>query len=283
MSLHCYRRPRLVALNPNSSVLEAARAIDQNRIGAVVIQDRGRVVGVVTDRDLTVRALGRALDPHTTKIAEVMTPSPLTLAPTDSREDAIQLMQERNVRRVPLVESGRVVGMVTLDDLLLDEAAPLEELAVIVQAQLGEGGPAESDRSPSRRRRLARAEATLARLLGQVRAETGLENPEQARIVLEIVLSSLARRLTPTEASDFISQLPSLLHRALRALPPGPDKSITRNSIEAQLAARLDVDHDRAALLLAAVAGVVAKNISPGEVEHMRGQLPEEFRDVLAA
>lgn len=137
MSLRWYRRPRLVVLNPNSSVLDAARAIEQNRIGAVVVQDRGRVVGVVTDRDLTVRAL----DPNTTEIAEVMTPSPLTLTPADSRADAIRLMQERNVRRIPLIEGGRLVGMVTLDDLLLDEAAPLEELAAIVQAQIGKGGP----------------------------------------------------------------------------------------------------------------------------------------------
>lgn len=165
MPLQWYRRPRLVILSPDSPVLDAARAIEQNRIGALLVQDRGRIVGIVTDRDLAVRVLGRALDPRTTTVGEIMTPSPLTLGPQDSREDAIRLMQECNVRRIPIVEDGRVVGIVTLDDLLLDEAAPLEELAAIVQAQLGEGGPAGSGRSPASRRRLARAEATLGRLL----------------------------------------------------------------------------------------------------------------------
>jgi CBS domain-containing protein len=73
MTLHWHRRPRFVVLNPDSFVLEAARAIEQNRVGAVVVQDSGRVVGIVTDRDLAVRALGRALDPSATEIADVMT------------------------------------------------------------------------------------------------------------------------------------------------------------------------------------------------------------------
>lgn len=282
MSLYWYRRPRLVVLNPNSSVLEAARAIEQNRIGAVVVQDRGRVVGIVTDRDLAVRALARALDPSATKIADVMTPSPSTLSPSDSNADAIRLMQERNVRRIPIVEGERVVGMVTLDDLLLDEAAPLEELAAIVQAQIGEGGPAPSDRSPARRRSIARAEATLERMVKQVQVEAGLERAEQARTALEIVAASLVRRLTADEARDFIAQLPSLLQARLRALPPGPDRSVTRDSIEAELARSLGLDRAAAAPLLAAVARTVARSISPGEAEHVRSQLPNELQSVLA-
>src|SRR5690606_27443036 len=193
MPLNAYRRPRMVVLNANSSVLEAARAMEQNRIGAVFVQDGGQLVGVVTDRDLAVRALGRALDPEATMISDVMTPTPLTLSPTDSIDDAIQLMQDRNVRRIPLVDGKRIVGVVTLDDLLLDEAAPLEELAAIVEAQIGEGGPVVSDRLPGRRRGIARAEATLGRLLRQAREAAGLDNAEQARIALDTVLAALVR------------------------------------------------------------------------------------------
>lgn len=282
MALHWYRRPRLVVLRPNSSVLEAARAIEQNRIGAVVVQHKGRVAGIVTDRDLAVRALGRGLDAKTTAIAEVMTPEPLTLSPADTQADAIRLMQTRNVRRIPLVEEGRVVGMVTLDDLLLDEAAPLEELAAIVQTQIGEGGPAESERSPARRRSLARAEGTLARLVNKVRDEASLESTEQARAALEVVLASLVRRLTDTEAEHLIAQLPSLLQPGLRGLPPGPDKSITRESIELELAERLALDRARVGHLLAAVGGTLAQWVSPGQMEDVRGQLPQEFRGVFA-
>ncbi|MBS0430795.1 MAG: CBS domain-containing protein [Proteobacteria bacterium] len=280
MSLRWYRRPRLVVLKPNSPVLDAARAIEQNRIGAVVVQDKGRVVGIVTDRDLAVRALGRARDAATTPIADVMTPSPATLTPRDGVVDAIRVMQERNIRRIPLVRGERVVGMVTLDDLLLDEAAPLQELAAIVQAQIAEGGPVATARTPARRRSLARAEATLARLLTEVGNEAGLD-PEQSRIALDVLLTSLVRRLIPQEAKDFIAQLPSLLQPALLALPPGPDKAITDDSVVAEFRARLGMDVQEATHTLAAVAGIIAGGISEGQADDVRGQLPAGLRDVF--
>lgn len=283
MALQWYRRPRLVVLEPGASVLEAARAIEQNRIGAVVVQQKGAIVGIVTDRDLAVRALGRALDAKTTKVSEVMTSAPVTLAPSDSVADAILLMQERNIRRIPLAEGGRLAGMVTLDDLLLDEAAPLEELAAIVQAQIDEGGPTESARSPARRRSLARAEATLGRLLNRLRSETGLENREHARTALEVVLAALVRRLPLDDARHLIAQLPSLLHPALRALPPGPDKSITRDSIEAELVRRLDIHSARAGVLLEATAATILQSISPGEASDVCGKLPQDLRHVFSA
>jgi len=281
MPLYWYRRPRLVILSSKNSVLEAARAMENNSIGAIVVQDRGRIVGIVTDRDLAVRALGHKLDPENTPIAEVMTPSPLTLTLEDSREQAIALMQQGNVRRIPLRDNGRVVGMVTLDDLLLDEAAPLDELAAIVEAQIGEGGPAPSPRSPARRRSLARAEATLSRLINAVQAETGLEDRQQAQTAIDTTLALLVRRVTPGEAKDFIAQLPSLLQPALRALPLGPDKSINRETAVAELSKRLGVDAAQAERLIGPVIGTIAKAISPGQAEDLRRQLPEDLRSLF--
>lgn len=281
MSLRWYRRPRLVVLDPGSTVLDAARALEHNRIGAVVVQDKGRMVGIVTDRDLAVRALGRKRDAATTTIAEVMTPHPAALTPAHGIADATALMQERNIRRIPLVEGERVVGMVTLDDLLLDEAAPLETLAAIVAAQIEEGGPAGAPAAPVRHRGTARAEATLARWLKGVRDEAGLGDPGQARTALGIVLGALVRRLTPDEADDFITQLPSLLQPRLRSLPAGPDKAIGRDTIVAELGTRLGLDPSEAERVLAAVAAIVATSISEGEAEDVRGQLPASLRDMF--
>lgn len=283
MSLRWYRRPRLVVLNPDNAILDAARAIEQNQIGAVLIQDKGCVVGIVTDRDLAVRAVGRARDATSTRIADVMTPFPATLTLADGVADAVWLMQERNIRRVPLVEGGHVVGMVTLDDLMLDEAAPLEALAAVVAAQIEEGGPVGRFPAPARRRSLARAEATLARWLAGVREETGLEDLEKSRIALEVVLGSLVQRLIPQEADHLIAQLPSLLQSGLRALPAGPDKTISETAIVAELGARLDLEPAEAARVLAAVAGIVAGSISEGQAGDVRGQLPAGLRDVFRA
>jgi CBS domain-containing protein/uncharacterized protein (DUF2267 family) len=282
MSLKWYQRPRLVALNTGAPALEAARAIENNNIGAVVVQDKGAVVGIVTDRDLAVRVVGRGLDPKTTPLADVMTTPVVTLSPRDSQSDAIRLMQERNVRRIPLVEGNRFVGVVTLDDLLLDEAAPLDQLATIVQAQIGEGGLSDSPRLPAMKRRAARAEATYGRFLNQLKADAALENADEAATALDIVLKSVVRRLTAEEAKDLIAQLPSLLQPALLALPPGPDKLITRATIEAELVQQLSIDTPRAAQILAAVGRTIAQSVSAGQIKDMQGQLPEDLRGIFS-
>ncbi len=283
MSLHWYVRPRIVTLKPSAPVLEAARAIEQNNIGAVVVQDRGRVAGILTDRDLAVRVVGQGLDPHTTTIGEVMTEGVVALTPADTQASAIHLMQKRNIRRIPLVEDDRFVGMVTLDDLLLDEAAPMDRLAAIVQAQIGDGGPAPTPRSPARRRSTARAESTYGRLVNQVRVDTELNGDGQAETALEIVLGALVRRLTPGEAEDLIAQLPSLLQPSLYALPLGPDKLVTRETIERELVQGLDLESSRAAETLDVVGAVVAQVISRGQMDDVRGQLPDSLREAFSA
>jgi uncharacterized protein (DUF2267 family)/predicted transcriptional regulator len=272
----------MVVLNSNSSVLEAARAIENNNIGAVIVQSNGRIAGLVTDRDLSVRVLGRGLDPQATTLGEVMTSPVATLAPADSQNDAIRLMQQRNIRRIPLVEDERVVGIVTLDDLLLDEAAPLDQLAAVVEAQLGEGGRAPSLRSPATRRSAARAQATYGRMLNQLRAEAHLETSEEAAMALEIVLGAIVQRLTPDEAKDLIAQLPSLLQPTLRALPPGPDKSITRQTIEAELSEQFGANQSYPWQILVAGGDIVAQTVAPGQIEDVHGQLPDGLRGILS-
>jgi CBS domain-containing protein/uncharacterized protein (DUF2267 family) len=283
MSLRWYVRQRLVVLNPSASALEAARALENNNIGAVVVQQSGTVMGIVTDRDLTGRVVGQGRDPKTTTVGEIMSSPAVTLSPSDSQTDAIQLMRARRIRRVPLAEGGRAVGIVTLDDLLLDEAAPLDELSAVVEAQIGEGGPATPPSAPSERRRTARAEATYAGLLNELREASGLESAAQAETALEVVLSSLVRRLTADEARDLIAQLPSLLTPKLERLALGPDKRVTRESIETDLVRRLDVDSERAGQLLAAVADTLAARVSRGQMDEVQNQLPRALRTVFVS
>ena len=283
MSLKWYRIPRMVVLKPSTSAFEAARAIESNNIGAVIVQDDRRVVGLVTDRDLAVRVLGKGLDPKATTLADVMTSPVVTLSPTDSQSDAIRLMQQRSIRRIPLVEEERIVGIITLDDLLLDEAAPLEQLAAVVEAQIGAGGPAPSLRLPATRRNTARAQATYGRMLNELRSHAGLETSEQAEAAIEIVLGSIVKRLPPNEAKNFMAQLPSLLQQTLRVLPPGPDRSITQQTIEAELSERLGSDENYTRQIIMAVGDIVAEMVSCGQIEDLHGQLPDGLRNIFAS
>ena len=283
MSLRSYQWPRLVILKPNTSVLEAARALDNNQVGAIVVQHEGRVAGIVTDRDLAVRVLGQGLDARDTTLAKVMTVDVVTLPPDASRTEAMRLMQERRIRRIPLVAEGAVVGVVTLDDLLADEAASLEDFADVVRAQVGDGGPMAPTRlqMQAARRRASRLDASYRRLLNEFRTESSLPPTDQADTALMIVLSALVRRLTADEAKDLIAQLPLRLGERLRALPPGPDKSITAEGIQAELADRLGVASARASELLEAVVRTLDANVSAGQMQDVRHQLPKDLRTVF--
>lgn len=283
MSLQTYLWPRLVVLGSRSSALEAVRALENNQIGTIIVQDRRRVIGIVTDRDLAVRVLGQERDPRTTTLAEVMTPDVATLPSDASTQDAIRLMEERGIRRIPLVDGEQAVGIVTLDDLLIDEALPPEQLADIVSAQVGAGGPSAPTKLQERadRRRRSRAAGTYGRVINVLREEVRLESTEQAEMALGIVLGALVRRLTPDEADDLLAQLPALLQERLRQLASGPDKNITRATIEAELTERLGIDDARASEILDDVGSTLNQTVSPGQMEDVRGQLPKELRAVF--
>ncbi len=144
------------------------------------------------------------------------------------------------------------------------------------------GGPAESPRTPGRRRSATRAEATYGQLLSRLRPRTELETVEEAETVLQVILESVVRRLTPHEADDLFAQRPSLLQPAPHELPQGPDRSVTRQAIEQKMARRLEVEPERAKRLVDAVGATMAESVSVGEIEDVRSQLPEDLRTIFS-
>jgi CBS domain-containing protein len=106
-----------VSLSAASSVVEAARCMRDSHIGDVIVLENGRICGIVTDRDIVVRAVAEGRDPSTTKLANICSEELTTLSPTDNVDDAILLMREKAIRRLPVVEGGKPVGIVSIGDL----------------------------------------------------------------------------------------------------------------------------------------------------------------------
>jgi CBS domain-containing protein len=113
------------------SVLDAARAMKDGDFGAVVVTESDDVRGILTDRDIVVRILAEGKDPAATEIREAFTTEPTTLSPQDSSEDAVQALRDAHVRRLPVVEGGRVVGIVSIGDLAQarDEKSALADIS----------------------------------------------------------------------------------------------------------------------------------------------------------
>ncbi|MCX5052725.1 MULTISPECIES: CBS domain-containing protein [unclassified Streptomyces] len=132
--------PGVVAVRPDASLVEAAQLMRVQDIGDVLVADGQEVVGVLTDRDITVRAVAEGLDPLTVSAQSVCTPDPVLLAPDDPVAAAVALMRTHAVRRLPVVEDGLPVGMVTLGDLA-EVQDPDSTLAEISRAVPDGRGP----------------------------------------------------------------------------------------------------------------------------------------------
>lgn len=109
-----------VVLRETASVLDAARAMAEANIGPVLVVDGDDALrGVVTDRDIVVRTVATARGLDSTTLAEMCTEEAVTVMPSDPVGEAIRLMREQAVRRLPVVECGKPVGIVSLGDLAL--------------------------------------------------------------------------------------------------------------------------------------------------------------------
>jgi CBS domain-containing protein len=112
--------PNPVVLPGTASVHEAARAMRDAAIGDVIVIENNRVCGIVTDRDIVVRTVAEARDPATTTLADICSHPLLVVSPTDSVEKAVRLMGTHALRRLPVVEGGQPVGIVSLGDLAVE-------------------------------------------------------------------------------------------------------------------------------------------------------------------
>ena len=101
-----------------TTVREAARLMKERNIGALMVVEEDRLVGVFTERDALFRVLAGGLDAAETQLAQVMTPNPQTIAPTNGFTVALQMMHDGRYRHLPVVEDGRVIGIVSVRDAL---------------------------------------------------------------------------------------------------------------------------------------------------------------------
>jgi CBS domain-containing protein len=124
--------PEPSTVTPDEPVVNAAKAMSDGDFGSVVVvEDGGQVRGILTDRDIVVRAVAKGKDPASTEIREVFTTEPTTLAPEDSLDRAVDALREANVRRLPVVEGTAVVGIVSIGDLAQsrDEKSALADIS----------------------------------------------------------------------------------------------------------------------------------------------------------
>jgi CBS domain-containing protein len=116
------------SIGASASVVEAARLMREQHIGSLPVTEDERLVGMITDRDITMRVVAEGAAPDTTSVGDVYSRDLISVEPNNDLDEALQLMAHHQVRRLPVVESGRLVGMVAQADIALKDNERTGEL-----------------------------------------------------------------------------------------------------------------------------------------------------------
>lgn len=103
----------------DQKVMEVAQSMVERNIGAVPVLRNGRLVGIFSERDLMKRVVVEGRDPHATRVSDVMTPDPFVVSPNEDEETCLLIMKQHGFRHLPICDGDRLVGLVSLRDLLL--------------------------------------------------------------------------------------------------------------------------------------------------------------------
>ena len=129
------------SIDASTSVVEAAQLMREGHIGSLPITADERLVGMITDRDIAMRVVAEAADQTKTSVGDVSSRDVVTVEPDEDLDEALQLMARHQVRRLPVVENGRLVGIVAQADIALSENEKIAKLVEAISA------PSEQERS----------------------------------------------------------------------------------------------------------------------------------------
>ncbi|HUL97559.1 MAG TPA: CBS domain-containing protein [Usitatibacter sp.] len=130
---------RVVSVRPEQTVLEALKVLASEDVGAAIVMTGDRLAGILSERDYTRKVIlkGRASD--TTRVEEIMTANVIVVNPRTKARECMQLMTEKNIRHLPVVDEGRVVGMVSIrdivGDIIADQDFTIEQLEHYISGQ----------------------------------------------------------------------------------------------------------------------------------------------------
>jgi CBS domain-containing protein len=111
----------LLTVGQEQTLTDAARQMRDADVGVLIVTESGQVRGVLTDRDIVVRAVANELDPRSTQLAQVITHDLIAVSPHDDVATAVELMRTHAVRRLPVLDGEQLVGVVSLGDLAIEQ------------------------------------------------------------------------------------------------------------------------------------------------------------------
>jgi CBS domain-containing protein len=136
MELLKQREGTLWHVRPDDSVFVALQLLAQHEVGALVVMEGGRLVGIVSERDYTRKVALQGRNSRETRVAEIMSSEVLTVTPSTGTRECMRLMSERKIRHLPVIDGVTVLGMISirdiLDDIIADHEATIAQLETYI-------------------------------------------------------------------------------------------------------------------------------------------------------
>ncbi len=111
---------RLFTVEPTATVIEVVKLLARENVGAVVVMEDSKLVGIVSERDVTKKIFLQGSNPAADRVDQIMTRDVITVSPAESTRGCLVLMTARNIRQLPVIEAGHVVGLISLRDIVKD-------------------------------------------------------------------------------------------------------------------------------------------------------------------
>ena len=130
---------RLVQVSPQQSVLEAIKVLAAEDVGAAIVMSGDKLAGILSERDYTRKVILKGRSSDSTRVEEIMTRNVITVNPRTKARECMALMTEKNIRHLPVVDDGRVIGMVSIrdivSDIIADQDFTIEQLEHYISGQ----------------------------------------------------------------------------------------------------------------------------------------------------
>ena len=130
---------RVVKVRPEQSVLDAIKVLAQEDIGAAIVMTGDRLAGIFSERDYTRKVILKGRSSDTTRVEEIMTANVVVVSPRTRTRECMALMTEKNIRHLPVVDEGRIIGMVSIrdivSDIIADQDFTIEQLEHYISGQ----------------------------------------------------------------------------------------------------------------------------------------------------
>jgi len=117
MNVQSIMTTEVVSVSPNTTLTEAARLLRDESVGSLLVLEDSRLVGILSDRDVAVRAIAQGWHPEEHRVSEIMTADPITINASDDPLEAAKVIGSAHVRRLPVLQDGNVVGIISAADV----------------------------------------------------------------------------------------------------------------------------------------------------------------------